>query len=174
MVRSIGGGDGIAGFVVSEVVHVAAGAHERLHRGVGIPSPGDAGVVVFRLHPFREHDQVVARCTVWKCGVRDAHSSDRAMEVLEQQLPHRCRALRKPVDHRAQRLVTEAREKVRLPVVQRSFGIGRVEHRVDLAIGHRADDVHGGRAELLDRVRGALAGAQRPAVADDQGRQLRP
>jgi len=141
---------------------------------IEIPSPGRAGVVVFRVHPFREHEQVVARCTVWKCGVRDADSRDRAMEVLEQQLTHRCRALRKTIDHRAKRLVTEAREKVRLPVVQRSFGIGRVEHRVDLAIGHRADNVHRGRAELLDRLRGGLAGAERPAVADHQGHQLHP
>ena len=84
-----------------------------------------------------------------KCGVGDANTGDRTMEVLDQQLAHRGRGLREAIDHRADRLVAQARQEVRLPVVERATGIGGIEHRVHRRVGHRPDGIHDRCSELL-------------------------
>src|SRR5205823_3322102 len=48
-VRPVGGSNRIASLVVSKVVHIAPGPHERLHRSTAVAYPGDAGVVLFRV-----------------------------------------------------------------------------------------------------------------------------
>src|SRR6478672_2783804 len=60
IVRSICCSDRVALLIVAQVVHVATRSREGLHGVIGIPRPSYAGIVILRIGPLRQHEQVVA------------------------------------------------------------------------------------------------------------------
>src|SRR5262245_8636998 len=60
IVGAIGGADRVLRLVVAEVIHIAARGHEGLHLRVAVARPGHTAAAECRLHPFREHQEIVA------------------------------------------------------------------------------------------------------------------
>jgi hypothetical protein len=88
VVGSVCGGDGIAGLIVAQVIHIAAGGDEGLHLPIRFPRPRDAPIGICRLHPFGEYDKVVTIRAVRESPVADLHPGCSAVEVLEKQLAY--------------------------------------------------------------------------------------
>src|SRR5262249_21530270 len=115
VVGSIRGGNGIARLVLTQVIYIPASGEEWLHPLVCFARPGDAGARVCRLHPLREHEEVVTLPAMRKRGVALADSGCHTVDMLEEQEGHRRWTARETVDHGPNRGVAQFREEARPP-----------------------------------------------------------
>src|SRR4029453_9198905 len=117
----------ISGFVVIQIVQVARRAHERPHGFVGVAGPLDAALGVLRISPLGDDRHVEAFVPEGAGGISRPDPGYGPVKVLDDDLRRRRTARLEAIDHGPDALVAQFRQKVRLPVVERTFGVGRVE-----------------------------------------------